>query len=126
MEKLILKSINSIVITLYFLIATTATSLYLGFNKGKEEATSVGFEDTKIGNSVGVIGGVSGACIGWWLGAAFAPETLGLSLLIPTVTADIGCYFASEAGKYHGDRMSTDDDELQQQNNLIPAPLSKK
>ncbi len=89
-------------------LLATAIGGFLGFNKGKERAKREGYDDTKTGDAGGILGALAGGGVGWALGAALAPETLGLSLLIPAITAGVGAYFGSDAGKYQGDKMSTE------------------
>jgi uncharacterized coiled-coil DUF342 family protein len=50
--------------------------------------------------AVGVGASVAGGAAGWALGAALAPETFGLSLLIPVVTSALGYMGAGKAADY--------------------------
>jgi hypothetical protein len=88
------------------LLATAIGGIF-GFKSGKARAQREGYDDTKTGDVGGVLGALGGGAAGWALGAALAPATGGLSLLIPAITAGVGAYYASEAGKYQGDKMST-------------------
>jgi len=85
-----------------------AAGTYLGLSTGASISKSLGNEDTKAGDYTGIAGGVIGGAGGWALGAALAPETGGLSLLIPALAALGGSYLGSTTGKVAGDAIFGD------------------
>ena len=58
---------------------------------------------------LGAAGGIAGGAFGWGLGAALAPETLGLSLLIPLLTGAAGAYLGGSGGSAIGSAIPTGD-----------------
>jgi hypothetical protein len=79
----------------------------LGLSSGKSLSKKAGYQDTKTGTGMGIAGGILGGAGGWALGAALAPETFGLSLLIPLIAAGLGAYGGSTLGKVGGDALAS-------------------
>jgi len=80
----------------------------LGMASGKAISKFAGNKDTKAGDTAGLIGGLGLGAAGWAVGAALAPATGGLSLLIPALAALGGAYVGSTAGKSIGDYAASD------------------
>lgn len=100
----LVKKIKTIVISVYCLIVSAFIGGFWGFNEGKLEAERSGYnEDSITGNICGGLGGLVGGAGGWALGVTLAPETLGFSLLTPSVLSGSGAYYVSKLGKYEGE-----------------------
>jgi len=80
----------------------------LGKSLGKNISQKLGNKDTETGDISSIVGGVGLGAAGWALGAALAPATGGLSLLIPAAAALGGATIGSGAGKVIGDYAASD------------------
>jgi hypothetical protein len=80
-----------------------AVGTTLGMGTGRSISKNMGYSDSTGGDVSGILGGLAGGAGGWALGAALAPETFGLSLLIPAIIAGLGAYGGSTLGKAGGD-----------------------
>jgi len=85
-----------------------AAGTYLGISTGASISKSLGNQDTKEGDTTGMIGGILGGGLGWAGATALAPETGGLSYIVPIAGALGGSFLGGTAGKVIGDEMYGD------------------